>query len=130
MVEGWAVYGERMMFESGYGNDTAEQWLMYSKWNLRSVCNTVLDYSVHVLGMSEADARELLIHEAFQSDEEVREKWRRVTLTSVSADELLCRLLGNLRFSRALEKRAGSAIRFAALPREVPKLWLRPRQGD
>jgi uncharacterized protein (DUF885 family) len=83
MVEGWAVYGERMMLESGYGDDTAEEWLMYSKWNLRSVCNTILDYGVHVLGMSEADAKELLIHQAFQSDEEVREKWRRVTLSSV-----------------------------------------------
>lgn len=83
MVEGWAVYGERMMLESGYGGDTAEEWLMYSKWNLRSVCNTILDYSVHVLNMSEADAKELLVHQAFQSDEEVREKWRRVSLTSV-----------------------------------------------
>jgi uncharacterized protein (DUF885 family) len=33
--------------------------------------------------MSESDARQLLVHEAFQSDEEVREKWRRVTLTGV-----------------------------------------------
>jgi uncharacterized protein (DUF885 family) len=83
MVEGWAVYGERMMLESGYGGDTAEQWLMYSKWNLRSVCNTILDYGVHVLGMSEADAKKLLTREAFQSQEEVREKWRRATLSSV-----------------------------------------------
>ena len=83
MVEGWAVYGERMMLESGYGGDTAEAWLMYSKWNLRSVCNTILDYSVHVLNMSEADAKDLLIRQAFQSDEEVREKWRRVSVTSV-----------------------------------------------
>jgi uncharacterized protein (DUF885 family) len=83
MVEGWAVYSERMMLESGYGEDTAEQWLLYSKWNLRSVCNTILDYSVHVLGMTEDDAKRFLSREAFQSDEEVRGKWRRVTLTSV-----------------------------------------------
>jgi uncharacterized protein (DUF885 family) len=83
MVEGWAVYGERMMLESGYGGDTAEEWLMYSKWNLRSVANTILDYSVHVLNMSEADARDLLVRQAFQSDEEARGKWRRVSLTSV-----------------------------------------------
>ena len=30
MVEGWAVYGERMMLESGYGGNTPEMWLMYS----------------------------------------------------------------------------------------------------
>jgi len=83
MVEGWAVYGERMMLEAGFGDDTAEQWLIYSKWNLRSVVNTILDYSVHVKGMDEDEALRLLTHEAFQSDEEARDKWRRVTLSSV-----------------------------------------------
>ena len=37
MIEGWAVYAERMMLESGYGEHKAEAWLIYSKWNLRSV---------------------------------------------------------------------------------------------
>ena len=83
MVEGWAVYGERMMLESGFGNDTAEQWLMYTKWNLRSVCNTILDYGVHVLGMSEEAAKQLLVHECFQSGQEATGKWRRVSLRSV-----------------------------------------------
>jgi uncharacterized protein (DUF885 family) len=83
MVEGWAVYSERMMLESGYGGDTPEQWLMYCKWNLRSVTNTILDYSVHVLGMSREDAIRLLTHEAFQSQEEASAKWRRVQLSSV-----------------------------------------------
>jgi uncharacterized protein (DUF885 family) len=83
MIEGWAVYGERMMLESGYGDDTAEMWLIYSKWLLRSVCNTILDYSVHVLDMTEADAKDLLIREAFQSNEEAVGKWRRVQVSSV-----------------------------------------------
>jgi uncharacterized protein (DUF885 family) len=83
MVEGWAVYGERMMLESGYGDDTAEIWLIYSKWLLRSVVNTILDYSVHVQDMDEADAKRLLVREAFQSNEEANGKWRRVQLTSV-----------------------------------------------
>lgn len=83
MIEGWAVYSERMMLESGYGGNTPEAWLMYSKWNLRSVTNTILDYSVHVLGMSREDAIQLLTHEAFQSQEEASAKWRRVQLTSV-----------------------------------------------
>jgi len=46
MVEGWAVYSERMMLESGYGNQEPELWLMYSKWNLRVVVNTIIDYSI------------------------------------------------------------------------------------
>jgi uncharacterized protein (DUF885 family) len=83
MVEGWAVYGERMMLESGYGDNAPEMWLMYSKWNLRSVTNTILDYSVHVLGMSEAEAMDLLVRQAFQTRSEAIEKWRRVQLSSV-----------------------------------------------
>jgi uncharacterized protein (DUF885 family) len=83
MVEGWAVYSERMMMESGYGDDTAEQWLMYYKFNLRTVCNTILDYGVHVLGMSEEEARHLMVDEAFQTAEQAHEKWHRVSVTSV-----------------------------------------------
>jgi len=83
MIEGWAVYSERLMIESGYGDDTAEQWLMYDKFNLRTVCNTILDYGVHVQGMTQEQARHLLVDEAFQTPEQAREKWRRVSLTSV-----------------------------------------------
>ncbi len=83
MIEGWAVYGERAMLESGFGDHTAEIWLIYSKWLLRSVVNTILDYAVHVLDMSEQDAKQLLMREAFQSEEEANGKWRRVQLTSV-----------------------------------------------
>lgn len=86
MIEGWAVYGERMMLESGYGGNAPEMWLMYDKWNLRSICNTILDYSVHVNGMSEQDAIHLLTKEAFQSQAEAAGKWRRVQLSSVQLD--------------------------------------------
>ncbi|MFL6659183.1 MAG: DUF885 domain-containing protein [Massilia sp.] len=83
MVEGWAVYGERMMLESGYGDNTPEMWLMYSKWNLRTVTNTILDYSVHVLGMTEEQALDLLVRQAFQTKSEATEKWHRVQVSSV-----------------------------------------------
>lgn len=86
MIEGWAVYGERMMLESGYGDNAPEMWLMYDKWNLRSICNTILDYSVHVDGMTQDQAMHLLTKEAFQSQAEAAGKWRRVQLTSVQLD--------------------------------------------
>jgi uncharacterized protein (DUF885 family) len=82
MIEGWAVYSERMMLESGW-DPSPEMELMYSKWVLRVVCNTLLDYGVHVRGMSEADALKLLTQEAFQSDTEARGKWRRAQLSYV-----------------------------------------------
>ncbi len=83
MIEGWAVYSERMMLEEGYADDEPEMWLMYSKWNLRVVVNAILDYSVHVLGMQREQALDLLINEAFQQQTEAEGKWRRVTVSQV-----------------------------------------------
>jgi hypothetical protein len=83
MIEGWAVYTERMMLEEGYGNNSPEMWLMYYKWNLRTTCNTILDYSVHVKGMTEEQAMDLLVNQAFQQQAEAKGKWRRATLTQV-----------------------------------------------
>ncbi|WP_166924284.1 DUF885 domain-containing protein [Flavobacterium poyangense] len=82
MVEGWAVYAEKMMLESGYKNSD-EMWLMYYKWNLRATCNTILDISVHTKNMSKVAALDLLIKEAFQQQAEADGKWKRVTLSQV-----------------------------------------------
>ena len=82
MIEGWAVYTEKMMLESGYKNSD-EMWLMYYKWNLRTVCNTILDYSVHTKDMSKEAGLDLLTREAFQQQAEANGKWRRVTLSQV-----------------------------------------------
>lgn len=83
MIEGWAVYAERMMLEEGWGGQEPEMWLMYGKWHLRVVTNAILDYAVHVLGMGEEEALELLTREAFQERTEAANKWRRVTLSQV-----------------------------------------------
>ena len=83
MIEGWAVYTELMMLENNYGNNTPEMWLMYYKWHLRSVCNTILDYSIHVNNMSEKEVLNLLMNEAFQQEAEARGKYKRVSLTQV-----------------------------------------------
>lgn len=91
MVEGWAVYTERMMLEQGYGNGEPEMWLMYYKWNLRSICNTILDYSVHNENMSKEEAMNLLVNEAFQQQAEAEGKWKRVSVTQV---QLCCYFTG------------------------------------
>lgn len=83
MIEGWAVYAEQMMLENGYGNNEPEMWMMWYKWNLRTVCNTILDYSVHTNEMNREEAMDLLINQAFQQVAEAEGKWRRVNVTSV-----------------------------------------------
>ncbi len=89
MIEGWAVYTEKMMLENGYGSEdgsdqpSPEMMLMYYKWNLRSTCNTILDYSVHVKDMTKEQGMNLLVNEAFQQQAEAEGKWKRVTVTQV-----------------------------------------------
>lgn len=89
MVEGWAVYTELMMLENGYGAEegattaTPEMWLMYYKWNLRSTCNTILDYSIHTKNLSKEEALTFLMNDAFQQKAEAEGKWKRASLSQV-----------------------------------------------
>lgn len=99
MIEGWAVYTERMMLEQGYDivldfertTASPEMWLMYYKWNLRSTCNAILDYDVHAKGMKKDEAMHLLVDEAFQQKAEAEGKWKRVSVTQV---QLSCYFTG------------------------------------
>ncbi|SDK70052.1 DUF885 domain-containing protein [Microbulbifer yueqingensis] len=83
MIEGWAVYTERMMLEAGYGDFSPELWMMYYKWNLRTVINTILDYEIQVKGIDKERAMDLLVNQGFQQQAEAQGKWRRATLSQV-----------------------------------------------
>lgn len=107
MVEGWAVYGEQMMLENGYGNNAPEMWLVWYKWNLRSVCNTILDYSVHTQNMSKEGALNLLINDAFQEKQEAEGKWRRVSVTSVQLTSYYNGYQEIINLREALKKKEG-----------------------
>ncbi|MDB5226784.1 MAG: hypothetical protein JWN78_977 [Bacteroidota bacterium] len=111
MIEGWAVYAELMMLENGYGNNEPEMWLMYYKWNLRSVCNTILDISVHTKNMSKEDAMDLLVRQAFQQQTEAEGKWHRVQVSNV---QLCCYFTGFKEITdlrEAYKKQQGSAYK-------------------
>lgn len=82
MIEGWAVYTEKMMLESGYKNSD-EMWLMYNKFHLRATINTILDISIHTRNMSQEEAITMMIKEGFQQQAEADGKWRRATLSQV-----------------------------------------------
>ncbi len=83
MIEGWAVFSEKVMLDAGYGDNAPEMWLIWSKWNLRSVVNTILDYEIHTKNLQRAAAITLMTREAFQQQTEATEKWRRATFSQV-----------------------------------------------
>lgn len=107
MIEGWAVYTERMMLENGFGNNEPEMWLMYYKWNLRTTCNTILDYGVHVNSMSKEEALNLLMNEAFQQKAEAEGKWKRVSVTQVQLCSYFTGYTEIYDFREALKKKEG-----------------------
>ncbi|MEQ8715126.1 MAG: DUF885 domain-containing protein [Cyclobacteriaceae bacterium] len=82
MIEGWANYTEIMMLQEGYSS-SPEMWLMRHKWHLRGVTNTLLDYSYHVLDLTQEDAMALMKDGAFQEQAEAEKKWTRLTRSSV-----------------------------------------------
>ena len=83
MVEGWAVYSERMMLENGYGNNSDEMWLLWDKWNMRVTLNTIIDHAIQVDNMSENEVVKMLRRDGFQEEAEARGKWLRATLSQV-----------------------------------------------
>jgi uncharacterized protein (DUF885 family) len=83
MVEGWAVYSERMMLEAGYGQNSDEIWLLWDKWNMRSTLNAVVDNLIQTQNASEKDVVALLKGAGFQEEAEARNKWHRATLSQV-----------------------------------------------
>jgi len=107
MIEGWAVYAERMMLEAGYGDFSPELWLMYYKWNLRTITNTILDYEVQVKGLSEADALKLMIQGAFQQQAEAEGKWRRATLSQVQLTSYFAGYTDILALREEIKKKLG-----------------------
>lgn len=117
-IEGWALYAERMMMEEGWDKNTAinlkeesdEMWLMYYKFHLRGVCNTILDYSIHSLGMTEKEAMHLMLHEAFQEKSEAEGKWRRATLTQVQLCSYFTGFYEIYQFRDEVKKKEGSAF--------------------
>lgn len=82
MIEGWAVYAERVMVDEGYNDGDPLQRLIMLKWYLRAVTNAIIDTAIHVDGMTRDEAMKLMIEGGFQEEREAAGKWVRAQLTS------------------------------------------------
>ena len=82
-IEGWAVYGERVMMHEGFLDGDPLMRLIVLKWYLRAVANAILDQRIHCEGMAREEALRLMIEDTFQEEREAAGKWTRAQLTSV-----------------------------------------------
>ncbi|NUP06599.1 MAG: DUF885 domain-containing protein [Polyangiaceae bacterium] len=104
-VEGWAVYGEWLMAKHGYGGPKVR--MQRQKMALRMAANAVLDHGVHAAGMTEKQAMDLMMGEAFQEEGEAVGKWRRACLTSAQLTTYYYGFSQMMKLRKTYESRPG-----------------------
>ncbi len=86
-IEGWAVYAEELMINSGYlpVDDQRSAYalrLQQLKMQTRMIINAILDVRVHTGDIDEDEALDLMMRRGFQEEGEAVGKWRRALLTA------------------------------------------------
>ena len=81
-VEGWGVYTQFMMGEQGFMSDTPGYELTLKKQMLRVLANTILDVRLQTMGMTDAQAIDLMTKDTYQEMEEATAKLQRAKLSS------------------------------------------------
>jgi uncharacterized protein (DUF885 family) len=104
-IEGWAVYCEQMMAEQGYGGPEVK--MQQLKMRLRAIANAILDQSIHAGNMSEQQAMDLMMKEAFQQEGEAVAKWKRARLTSAQLSTYFVGATEHLDLRAADQKKLG-----------------------
>jgi len=108
-VEGWAVYGEWLMAEKGFGGPKVK--LQRQKMVLRLTANAILDHDIHAGDMDEKAALALMKNEAFQEDGEAVGKWNRARLSSAQLTTYFYGFSELLKLRHAAETQPGFSER-------------------
>lgn len=109
-VEGWAVYGERVMVEQGYRGGDPLMKLIQLKWYVRTIVNALLDQAVHVDGMTREAAMQLLMEQGFQEEREAAGKWVRAQLTSAQLPTYFVGAQEHMALRAEAERKLGAAF--------------------
>jgi uncharacterized protein (DUF885 family) len=104
-IEGWAVYCEQLMAEQGYGGPEVK--MQQLKMRLRGIANAILDQSIHAGNMTEQQAMDLMMKEAFQQEGEAVAKWKRARLTSAQLSTYFVGATEHLDLRAAEQKKLG-----------------------
>ncbi len=106
-IEGWAVYTEQMMLDQGFGDASLPLRLQQLKFYLRAVANTLLDHRMHCLGLTDDQAMDLLVKQAFQSEGEARLKVIRSKQSSVQLSTYFTGRMAHYRLRQQLSRELG-----------------------
>jgi len=119
-IEGWAQYAEQVMLERGF-HDGGEpkMTLMFRKEELRVLANAILDVRLHVLGMTDQQALDLMIKDTFQERPEAEGKLRRAKLSSTQLPTYFVGWQAWRRLRNDAEARGGAGFDLRAYHDEV-----------
>jgi uncharacterized protein (DUF885 family) len=112
-VEGWAVYVQQLMSDEGYLNNSPELRLTFLKQMLRVITNTILDVRLQTQEMTDQEALDLMIKQAFQEKEEATAKLQRAQLSSCQLPAYFVGWRGWLRVREEYRQRKGADFKLA-----------------
>lgn len=107
-VEGWAEYIAQVMMDEGFLNNDPRFRLVMRKIRLRLLSNTILDIRMQTMGMTDAEAMELMTKDSFQTQAEADGKLQRAKLTSTQLPTYYVGVREWLDFRQRYQQAAGS----------------------
>jgi len=109
-IEGWGVYAQQMMSEEGYLDRSVGLQLTMLKQMLRVLANTIIDVRLQTMGMSDQQALDLMIDDAYQEKEEAAAKLQRAQLSSCQLPTYFAGVKGWLQTRGHYKQAKGSAF--------------------
>ena len=109
-VEGWAEYIAQVMMDEGFLNNDPRFRLEMRKIRLRVLANAILDVKMQTMGMTDAQAMDLMTQDAFQTRAEAEGKLTRAKLTSAQLPTYYVGLTEWLRFRKLYQTAAGKGF--------------------
>lgn len=112
-IEGWAVYTEQMLLDQGYGDGDLALRLSQLKFYLRAVANTILDHKMHCDAMTDDEAMDLMVNQAWQSEGEARLKVIRSKQSSVQLSTYFAGRMAHYRLQQQMKRALGDEFTLA-----------------
>jgi uncharacterized protein (DUF885 family) len=102
------------MLDQGYGEGDLGLRLNQLKFYLRAVVNTILDYQMHCQAMTDKEAMDLMVNQAFQSEGEARLKVIRAKQSSVQLSTYFAGRMAHYRLRQQIQRELGDRFELAA----------------
>jgi uncharacterized protein (DUF885 family) len=111
-VEGWAVYGENLMTQLGYGGAKNARYRFFAlRGDMIVATNALIDAQLHSGQMSEAEAVRFMVEEGFQEQAQAEKKLRRAKLDSTQLSQYFLGLDEIQQLENEVKARAGARFR-------------------